>query len=361
MNLKRIDQIIETYNWPKFKRQQLIDGVFKQYVSGFNEISTLSKKERSEVNDEHILSLEAYKIFVSKEGNAFKALFKLRSSGRLIESVLLSPKTGLWSCCVSSQVGCAMGCSFCATGTMGLLQDLSAEEISDQVLFWKQYIAKEKVLSSSNRNLRIQNKKKEKLARLSNVVFMGMGEPMANMDAVCEAISELINKDGMNLASRNISVSTSGLVSGMIRLADEFPQVNLALSLHAANDELRSKLMPVVNKAFPLKKLSETLKKYFVKTNRKVFIEYILLDKENDDEKSAYELVKFIKDLNAPHLTHVNLIVYNKTDSEHEESTREQARKFKQILLNEGVQATIRKNLGRDIMAACGQLVVEQE
>lgn len=356
MNLEKIDQLVEKYQLPRFKRQQLIDGIFKQYVSDFSEITTLSKAEREKMKDESILSVEEYKVFVSNEGNAYKALLKLKSSGKLIETVLLNPKPGLWSTCISSQVGCAMACTFCATGTMGLLQNLTAEEISDQVLFWKQYIRREKVVEKGA----AKQTGDQDLAHLSNVVFMGMGEPMANMNAVCGAISQLIDEDGLNLGSRNISVSTSGLVPGIERLADEFPQVNLALSLHAADDELRSKLMPVANKAFPLEKLAEALRKYLEKTNRKIFIEYILLDKENDREEHAIGLARWIKELGTPHLLHVNLIVYNKTDSDHEESSRSQARLFKEILLEEGVPATIRKNLGRDIMAACGQLVIKQ-
>lgn len=380
MNLERIKKIVEDYQLPKFKRQQLIDAIFKQYVSSFDEITTLSKNERQLLSEkEHILSVEPYKILVSQEGNAYKALLKLRSSGKLIETVLLNPKPGLWSTCISSQVGCAMACTFCATGTMGLLQNLTAEEISDQVLFWKQYIVKEGVkektsngkfsknkeqglLSNSKQQPKINmvTRENSELAHLSNVVFMGMGEPMANMNAVCQAITELTAADGLNLGSRNISVSTSGLVPGIKRLATEFPQVNLALSLHAADDELRSKLMPVANKAFPLAKLTESVKEYLTATNRKVFVEYILLDQENDQEQHARNLVKWLKTLEAPHLTHVNLIVYNKTDSDHEESSRAQARRFKQILLDSGIPSTIRKNLGRDIMAACGQLVIKQ-
>ncbi len=360
MKLERIDQIVAQYQLPKFKRQQLIDGIFKQYVDSFAEITTLSKNERQLLSEnEDILSVEEYKVLVSSAGNAFKALLKLKSSGKLIETVLLNPKPGLWSTCISSQVGCAMACTFCATGTMGLLQNLTAEEISDQVLFWKQYIRKHNVCEVSSKKGR-QSGVSGRPANLTNVVFMGMGEPMANMEAVCEAISELTNEEGINLASRNISVSTSGLVPGMNKLAERFPQTNLALSLHAASNELRSKLMPVANKAFPLEKLAETLKEYFRKTNRKVFLEYILLDKENDRDIHAYELAQWVKELDAPHLLHVNLIVYNKTDSDHEESSRGQARKFKEILLEQGIQATIRKNLGRDIMAACGQLVIKQ-
>jgi 23S rRNA (adenine(2503)-C(2))-methyltransferase len=350
MLLTRIKEIVEEKGFKSFKAKQIADGIYKQFVSEFAEITTLSKDERAQLEGESILSLEVFRVFRSQEDNTIKALLKLRSSGKLIETVLLNPKPGLWSTCISSQVGCAMACSFCATGTMGFLQNLTAEEIADQVLFWKQFIRKESIRDSES----------GELAKLSNVVFMGMGEPMANMNAVLDAIAELTNPEALDMGARNISVSTSGLVPGIKLLAENFPQVNLAISLHAPNDELRNKLMPVANKAFPLEKLAESIRWYLEKTNRKIFFEYILLKGENDSLELAAELVEWFKKINAPHLTHINLIVYNKTDSGHEESSRNQAREFKEYLTKNGFPATIRRNLGRDIMAACGQLVIKQ-
>lgn len=347
MNRARINEIVAKYQFPKFKENQLKTAIFKQSVADFTDISTLSKHERSVLNSEELLTVEPFKVLVSREKNAYKALLKLKSSGKLIETVLLNPKPDLWSTCISSQVGCAMNCSFCATGKMGLLQNLTDEEITDQVLFWKQYIQKEQ----------LTDKITHKPVQLSHVVYMGMGEPMANLDAVFTSVAELIARDSFNLASRNISISTSGLIPGIKKLATQFPQVNLALSLHAANNELRSRLMPV-NNAFPLEKLAKAIQEYLKTTNRKLFIEYILLDHENDSDENAYELIEWIKQLQAPHLVHVNLIVYNKTSSGHEESVR--AQKFKQIIAESKIPVTIRKNLGRDIMAACGQLVTEQ-
>lgn len=348
MNRLKIEQIVEKYKLPKYKFKQIADAAFKKYLPSFEEITTLSKAERDLISkNEDFLTIEPFKILVSTEKNAYKALLKLKSSGRLIESVLLNPKPGLWSTCISSQVGCAMDCSFCATGKMGFLQNLTAEEIFDQVLFWKQYIVKNKITDTHTQSP----------ASLSNVVFMGMGEPLANLKEVFSAIRELTSAETLNLASRNISVSTSGLIPGINLITKEFPQINLAISLHAADDELRSKLMPV-NKSFPLKKLTESLEGYIEKTNRKLFVEYILLDGENDNDKDAKNLANWVKNFKKRHLIHVNLIVYNKTNSGHEESKK--AARFKQIIANKGIHATIRKNLGRDIMAACGQLVTEQ-
>ncbi|MCM8530147.1 MAG: 23S rRNA (adenine(2503)-C(2))-methyltransferase RlmN, partial [Lentisphaeraceae bacterium] len=242
--------------------------------------------------------------------------------------------------CISSQVGCAMACTFCATGTMGLLRNLSSEEISDQVLYWRQFIQKNGID-----------------ARLNNVVYMGMGEPFHNKTKVFNSIEELKNPDTFNMGSRHISVSTSGLLKPIYEMAERFPQVNLAISLHAANDDLRTGMMPV-NKTFPLEKLAEALTFYLDKTNRKIFLEYILLDNENDTLKHADELVDFASKVKPSKLLHVNLIVYNQTDSSHRQASRETATRFKDYLLDRGVSATIRKNLGRDIDGACGQLAV---
>lgn len=348
MNRARIAAIVQRHGWPAYKEKQLREAIFKQEVSDFSAISTLSRAERDSLASEDFLTLSLHRLLISRQKNAYKALLRLKSSGRLIETVLLNPKPGLWSTCISSQVGCAMACSFCATGKMGFRQNLTAEEISDQVLFWKQYL---------RANL-IQDERAGKAARLSNVVYMGMGEPFANIEAVFSSLSELIAPEGFNLASRHIAVSTSGLIPGIKKLGEELPQVNLALSLHAATDELRGRLMPV-NKAFPLAQLAKALAAYLDLTKRKIFLEYILLKGENDKDEHARQLAAWINKLNRRHLLHVNLIVYNQTDSGHRESQRPRA--FKQILADKGIPATIRKNLGRDILAACGQLLTEEE
>ena len=186
---------------------------------------------------------------------------------------------------------------------------------------------------------------------------MGMGEPFHNKTKVFDSIDELKNPQTFNIGSRHISVSTSGLLKPIYEMAERFPQVNLAISLHAANDNLRTGLMPI-NKTFPLDKLAEALTDYLAKTSRKIFIEYILLDGENDSITHADELVAFTNKVNPRHLLHVNLIVYNQTDSAHRQASRDNATKFKEHLQDRGVSVTIRKNLGRDIDGACGQLAV---
>ena len=339
MNTDRIDEIIETHKLPKFRSKQLKKAFFEQHCTSFDQVSTLSKDLRSKLSEENVLSLSLHKMYTSAEGNCFKALLKLHDD-RIIETVLMSPKPGHWTTCISSQVGCALACTFCATGTMGLLRNLTSEEISDQVLFWKQFIQEEGHGFT-----------------LNNIVYMGMGEPLHNKKNVFASLRELTNPDTFNIGSRHISVSTSGMVQAIYEFSDEFPQVNLAISLHSADEDQRTSLMPI-NKKWSLADLGKSLQDYLDKTNRKIFIEYILLKNENDSLQDARKLVEFLKGITPTHLLHTNLIVYNETDSSHEQASRENARAFKEYLVSKGVQATIRKNLGRDIDGACGQLAV---
>ena len=340
MDSKRIDKIVEEYGLAKFRAKQLKEAVFEKHISSYDELSTLKKDLREILKEkEPLLCLEEHKVFESKIDPTFKALLKLHD-GRIIETVLMSPKPGHWTACISSQVGCAMACTFCATGTMGLLRNLTSEEISDQVLFWRQFM-----------------KRRGFDARLNNIVYMGMGEPLHNKRAVFESLDELMNPETFHMGARHLSVSTSGLLKPIIDMGERFPQVNLAISLHAANNTLRSAMMPI-NKAHPLEKLAATLTDFMAMTNRKVFMEYILLDNENDSLENAEELVRFLLQIKPKKLLHVNLIVYNQTESAHRQASRQNATKFKDYLLDRGIHATIRKNLGRDIDGACGQLAV---
>lgn len=342
MNDEKILQIIADCKLPAYRAQQLRDGFFQQHRDGAAELTVLPRALREQIAAAYaVFTVTQRQIKVSSDGRAHKAIVAL-ADGKLIETVLLNPKPGLWSCCISSQVGCALRCSFCATGAMGFIRNLSAEEITDQVLFWRRYIRREEIP-----------------AALHNVVYMGMGEPFHNRKAVFASLEELCNPHTFNMGARRLSVSTAGLAPGIVEFGERFPQVNLAVSLHAANDELRQRLMPV-NKAFPLAELLAALRTYLERTNRKVFIEYILLDRENDSEEHARELARLLKTLNAPARLHVNLIVYNKTRSDHQESSRLKATAFKHVLQQYGLHATIRKNLGRDIDGACGQLITTE-
>ncbi|NQY68724.1 MAG: radical SAM protein, partial [Flavobacteriales bacterium] len=233
MNSAKLDRIVQDHKLPKFRKGQMSKAFFSEAVQSFDEITTFSKDLRNQLTEkENVLTFTLHKLYVSTAKNAFKALLKLED-GKVIESVLLNPKPGLWTTCISSQVGCALGCDFCATGTMGWIRNLTSEEITDQVLFWRFYM-----------------KEELKESTLNNVVYMGMGEPLHNKKEVFSSLDELMNPDTFNMGARHLSVSTVGLVPAMKELTDRFPQVNLAVSLHAPNDETRLSMMPI-NKPYP--------------------------------------------------------------------------------------------------------------
>ncbi|MBI4348233.1 MAG: 23S rRNA (adenine(2503)-C(2))-methyltransferase RlmN [Elusimicrobia bacterium] len=340
MDAERLARTLQARGEPKFRLAQILEAVYKRGASSYAEITSLPAPLREALGPAApILSLTERRVLVSKDGRARKAALAL-ADGLAIEAVLLKPKPGdAWSVCVSVQAGCAVGCTFCATGLMGLRRDLTSEEIVDQVLFWLQYLRREKVPG-----------------RITNVVYMGMGEPFHNYENVAESLRALTDPARAGLAQRHVAVSTSGLAPGIDRFADDFPQVSLALSLHAANDELRTKLVPV-NKAYPLAKLAASVRKYLDKTNRRLFLEYVLLSGENDAPKHADELASFVRRVGKPHLVHVNLIVWNPTRTAHAPSSAANARAFKARLEESGLSVTIRKNLGQDIQGACGQLI----
>jgi 23S rRNA (adenine2503-C2)-methyltransferase len=240
--------------------------------------------------------------------------------------------------CISSQAGCAFACAFCATGQGGFNRNLTAGEIFEQALFFARTLA-------------------ERKKRITNVVFMGMGEPFHNYDAVMDAVALLNDPNGFGLGHRHITISTVGLVDKIDRFADERLQVNLAISLHAPNDELRSRLMPV-NRRFPLAELMAACERYVNKTSRKVFFEYVMLAGVNDSDERARELASLM----SGRLYHVNLIPYNTTpDGAYSATDNARIWDFAAILDAAGVPVTVRQNMGRDIAAACGQLQAETQ
>lgn len=341
MNLEKLEKILIENKQPKFRLGQIKKAVYQDGISSFAQISTIPKNLRFALEKIEILSFKVERILTSKDKNSIKALLKL-TDGNKIETVLISPKDNIWSVCISCQVGCQMNCAFCATGQTGFKRNLTAEEISDQVLFWKQYLIKSEANSDS---------------KLSNVVYMGMGEPFLNWEEVLESLKILSDPKGLSFGSRSISISTVGIPGGMEKLIKDFPQVNLAVSLHFSNDEKRDKFMPA-NKSLNLEKLKVELEKYFQISNRKVFLEYIMFSRLNDDIKNAQSLVRYIKSFKKPHLLHVNLIRYNSTDSKDKfaSSSAEQAVRFRNFLLAQKINCTIRRSLGEDIQGACGQL-----
>ena len=382
MDIQKLEQFLLENNLPKFRLGQIQKAIFADGVSSFAEITTLSKELREKMAKElKLLSFEVEKVLVAEDGQSIKALLKIPKchpelvSGSkaatqsqilkqvqddmgydLIETVLISPKPGIWSACISCQVGCAMGCRFCATGKMGFKRDLTAEEITDQILFWRQYLARNNKLQKTN-SKQIQNSKFEiKNSDVNNIVYMGMGEPFLNWVQVAESIKSLTDKKLFGFGSRSLSVSTSGITSGIEKLANDFPQINLAISLHFASDEKR--IMPV-NKMDNLESLRDSLKTYFSITNRKVFLEYIMLDGINDTALDAKMLADYIYSIGNTHLLHANLIRYNMTSEDLKPSSKTRTQLFKQELEKHRVNATIRKSLGEEIKAACGQLAGE--
>ena len=341
MDEERLEKILKDNDQPGFRLDQILKAVYQDGVSSFQEISNLPKSLREMLDDDlKILSFEAEKVQVSADKLSIKALLRLRD-GNLIETVLLSPKLSVWSACLSCQVGCPMHCAFCATGKMEYERNMTAEEIADQALFWKQYISKNKLDG-----------------RFSNIVFMGMGEPFLNWEEVKKSLKILTDRKYFNIGSRSISVSTVGVKGATEKLLADFPQVNLAISLHFPQDNQRARFMPA-NRNFNLSDLKDALDGYFERSNRKVFLEYMLLSGLNDGEKDAWDLVKLIKSFKKFHLLHVNLIRYNETSEKFKHSPHYRVQEFKNYLLRNGINVTERKSLGTDIQGACGQLAGE--
>ncbi|MEI7603778.1 MAG: 23S rRNA (adenine(2503)-C(2))-methyltransferase RlmN [bacterium] len=336
MNSKVVE-LLKIKNEPSFRIKQIEEAYYKKSLLNAEDITVISKELREDIKKAGGLSsLTLIKKQVSNDGT-IKCLFEL-IDGKQIESVLMKYKTKKGpirnTLCISSQAGCAMKCSFCATGTLGLKRNLTYDEIVDQVVFFNHNIIE---------------------ARIDNVVFMGMGEPLHNYDNVMKSVSILNEKVG--IGARHITISTCGIIPNILKLADEPFQVNLAISLHSPYDDQRSEIMPV-NKSFPLPSLIDAVKQYIEKTNRRVSFEYIMLGNFNDSVDAAEDLGHMLEPLR---LAHVNLIAYNPTKNDdgtvkYEQSSNNQIHRFADKLQDCGVKITIRHNKGRDIDGACGQL-----
>ncbi len=314
-------------NEPKYRLKQVRELVFHDLIEDWDKATTLSLEFREKLKKKCPLTIK-HKMFKSSDGNTVKALIEL-SDGLKIETVLMKHTDSRSTVCVSSQVGCPLGCCFCATGNMGLKRNLTSSEILEQVLLFSRYL-------------------KEK--RITNVVFMGMGEPFLNYDNVIEAVRILNSQDCFNIGARKISISTSGIIEGIEKLEKENLQINLSISLHAPNDKLRTELMPI-NKKYPLKKVLESVDRYIKKTGRKVMFEYLMIKGVNDSMENAKELADLMK----KSLHMVNLIVYNPT-GKFKASDSKTIKKFKEYLEKQGIYTTQRYEFGRGIKAACGQL-----
>ena len=312
----------------KYRAGQVFQWLYVEKVKSFDEMTNLSIELRKKLKQNYeICNYNIIRKLESADGTK-KYLFDILD-GNAIETVLMEYHHGK-TICVSSQVGCKMGCKFCASTGIPFIRSLTAGEIVEQILAVEQDIGE----------------------KISNVVYMGIGEPLDNYENVVKSIRILNNQKGLNIGARHISVSTSGLVPKIYDLAKENIQCTLSISLHATNNEKRSAMMPV-NNAYPIEELMKACKDYIKTTNRRISFEYALAKDNNDNLEDAKELVKLLKGM----LCHVNLIPINKIENgKFAKSTNENIIKFRDYLNDNGIVATIRRELGSDIDAACGQL-----
>ena len=327
LTIKELEEYFVSIGEKSFRSVQVYEGLYKKRFTSFEEMTNISKNLREKLSND--FSINKIKLIIKQQGeNVNKYLFDLED-GNKIESVVMFHDYGT-SICVSSQVGCNMTCAFCESGRLKKVRNLLAYEIVQQILIIEEDIKK----------------------RITHVVVMGIGEPFDNYDNVMRFVKIIKCGKGIDIGSRHITISTCGIVPGIRKFMNEEGQVNLAISLHAPNDELRSKLMPI-NKAYHLNELMDTIKEYIKKTNRRVTFEYIMLEDINDSEKEAQELVRLLKGINC----YVNLIPYNETDNIGFKRTKEwKILKFYDILKSNKINTTIRKEFGGKVDAACGQL-----
>ncbi len=347
-----LEATIAAMGQPPFRARQLWRALYHDCATSFADMTTLSRAFRAELQDAYAVDpLRPVLSRTSSDGQVDKTLFELRD-GEMIETVLMryapdGHRRARRTVCISTQAGCALGCTFCATGQQGFARNLSAGEIVSQVIHARRVVrAENKALVERGAG------KPDEMPEVTNVVFMGMGEPLANYENTFAAVRALNHPQGVNIGARHITVSTVGLVPGIRRLAREPQQINLAVSLHTADDETRSRMMPV-NKRYPIAALIEACREYIALTNRRIFFEYVLLEAENDTPEHAHGLASLLHGM----LCHVNLIPVNPTaDGKHRRPAPRRAALFGDILRQSGVPATIRQEKGIDIDAGCGQL-----
>ena len=327
LKLEDLTSYLEDNGYSKFVSKQIYDWIYKKLVFDFDKMSNIKLELREQLKKDFDISmLKLVRRQTSKETS--KYLFEL-NDGNLIESVLMRHDYGL-SVCVSSQIGCNMGCSFCESGRLKKVRDLFPGEIVRQILMIEEDVG----------------------MRISSVVVMGIGEPFDNYDNIMDFIRIINSPFGIAIGARHITVSTSGLVPMIKRYAEEDLQTNLAISLHAPNDELRNKIMKV-NKAYNISELIAAINEYIEKTNRRVTIEYVMLSMVNDSEENANELADLLRGMNV----YVNLIPYNETSHiEYKKSPNDRVMKFYDTLKRRGINVTVRREFGGNIDAACGQL-----
>ncbi|MDQ0059579.1 23S rRNA (adenine(2503)-C(2))-methyltransferase RlmN [Paenibacillus harenae] len=329
--LEQLQEWVKENGEPAFRAGQLFDWLYVKRVKSFEDMSNLPKQLRDKLEDQfQFVTLTEITKFESKDGTV-KFLFGLHDN-HAIETVIMRHNYGN-SVCVTTQVGCRIGCTFCASTLGGLKRNLTAGEIIAQV------VTAQQMLDATG-------------DRVSSIVIMGSGEPFENYDATMTFLRNMIHEKGLNIGQRHITVSTSGIVPSMYKFADENTQINLALSIHAPNDTLRSKLMPV-NRRFPFEDVMAACHYYIAKTGRRITFEYALIGGVNDRPEHAQELADVLQGM----LCHVNLIPVNHVpERNYVRTPREDIFEFQRILERNKINATIRREQGHDIAAACGQL-----
>jgi 23S rRNA (adenine2503-C2)-methyltransferase len=331
-----LSALLSVWGLPGYRARQLWEWLYVRKVTDFAQMTSLPANLRARLADEFVIGrLEQTAEMLSSDGQTVKRLLRL-PDGQMIESVLMEYDDERRTACISTQAGCAMGCVFCATGQMGFARHLTAGEIVEQALIFA-------------RQLEAQGE------RLSNIVLMGMGEPFHNYDNTIEAIRRLNDPRGLNIGQRHITVSTVGLVPAIQQFAEEGLQVKLAISLHAATDDERGKLLPI-NRRWPLRDLMDAVRDYIERTGRRVTFEWALIAGENDTPEQAERLGKLLQGVKA----HVNLIPLNPTQNyAGRPSDPARVAAFQRVLTRYGVPSTVRVRRGIDIQAGCGQLKAE--
>ena len=327
-NLPELKEEFVSIGEKPFRAEQVFKWIYEQNATSFDEMTNLSLELREKLKENY--TLNAFKILKKQKSadGTIKYLFDVLD-GNGVETVLMKYHHG-YSLCVSSQIGCKMGCKFCASTGIPFIRNLSSGEIVEELLAVQ----------------------RDENIKISNVVFMGIGEPLDNYENVVNAIRILNNQKGLSIGARHISISTSGLVPKIYKLAEENIQCTLSISLHATTDEKRSSMMPVNNR-YNIQELLQACKDYIAKTNRRISFEYALAKDNNDNLEAAKRLVKLLKGM----LCHVNLIPINKIENgNYTKSSNENILKFRDYLNDHGIVATVRRELGSDIDAACGQL-----
>jgi 23S rRNA (adenine2503-C2)-methyltransferase len=340
LTFEQLTSWLSDHGHKKFRASQVWEWLYRTRVTNFSEMTDVNKECIKLLEEHFVIQTLTEHVKQESADGTIKFLFKLQD-GNLIETVMMRHKYGI-SVCVTTQVGCNIGCSFCASGLLAKSRDLSSGEIVEQIM-----------------NVQLHLDKLEQGDVVSHVVVMGIGEPFDNFENMIDFLKVLMDHKGLAIAARRITVSTSGLANKIYDFTDTQLQVNLAISLHAPNNELRTRIMKI-NRAIPIEKLMKSLDYYLEKTNRRITIEYILLKDVNDHQEEAQQLANLLED--KKHRLYVNLIPYNPVDehSQYQRSEKESVLSFYDTLKKRGVNCKIRQEHGTDIDAACGQLRSKQ-